>query len=51
MKFPEIDEYITIFEDTSRDAGYNMINPKNMQFFLKGLSRGVLADILRAPIP
>ena len=51
MKFPEIDEYIATFEDMSRDAGYTMINPENMQFFLKGLSRGVLADVLHAPIP
>jgi len=51
MKFPEIDEYIATFEDTSRDAGYTMTNPENMQFFLKGLSKGVLADVLRAPIP
>src|SRR6266700_8268782 len=51
MKFPEVDEYIATFEDTSRDAGYTMTNPENMQFFLKGLSRGVLADVLRTPIP
>ena len=51
MKFPEIDEYIATFEDTSRDTGYTMTNPENMQFFLKGLSRGVLADVLCAPIP
>src|SRR6266699_4838571 len=51
MKFPEIDEYIATFEDTSRNAGYTMTNPENMQFFLKGLSKGVLMDVLRAPIP
>src|SRR6266567_3452145 len=51
MKFPEIDEYIATFEDTSRDMGYMMTNPENMQFFLKGLSKEVLADILHAPIP
>src|SRR6266576_7060673 len=51
MKFPEIDEYIAMFEDMSHDAGYTMTNPENMQFFLKGLSKGVLADVLRAPIP
>jgi len=51
MKFPEVDEYIATFEDTSRNAGYIMTNPENMQFFLKGLSKGVLADVLRAPIP
>src|SRR6266576_56585 len=51
MKFPEVDEYIATFEDTSRDTGYTMTNPENMQFFLKGLSKGVLADVLRAPIP
>src|SRR6266567_1916539 len=51
MKFPEVDEYIATFKDTSRDARYTMTNPENMQFFLKGLSKGVLADVLRAPIP
>src|SRR6266567_3882886 len=51
MKFPKIDEYITTFEDMSCNAGYMMTNPKNMQFFLKGLSKGVLADVLHAPIP
>src|SRR6266699_2947437 len=51
MKFPEVDEYIAMFEDTSCNAGYTMTNPENMQFFLKGLSKGVLADVLRAPIP
>jgi len=51
MKFPEINEYIAMFKDTSCNAGYTMTNLENMQFFLKGLSRGVLANDLRAPIP
>src|SRR6266550_5770067 len=51
MKFPEIDKYIATFKDTSCNAGYTMTNPKNMQFFLKGLSKGVLADVLCTPIP
>ncbi len=51
MKFPEINEYIATFKDTSCDAGYTITNPENMQFFLKGLLRGVLADVLCAPIP
>src|SRR6266567_1012819 len=51
MKFPKIDEYIATFEDTSRNAGYMMTNHENMQFFLKGLSKGVLANVLHAPIP
>src|SRR6266576_258033 len=51
MKFPKIDEYIATFKDTSHNAGYMMTNPENMQFFLKGLLRGVLADVLCVPIP
>src|SRR6266576_7118680 len=51
MKFPKIDEYIATFKDTSHNAGYMMTNPENMQFFLKGLLKGVLADVLHAPIP
>src|SRR6266566_2435450 len=51
MKFLEINRYIATFEDMSHDVGYMMTNLENMQFFLKGLSKGVLADVLHAPIP
>src|SRR5579863_961113 len=51
MKFPFIDEYITTFKECAREVGYPQGNNETMQLFLKGLSKGVLQDIMRPPMP
>jgi len=38
MRFPEIDKYISQFEELARQAGYTQGNPETTQLFLKGLT-------------
>jgi hypothetical protein len=49
MKHPQIDKYIVEFEKTARKAGYTQVNPEMAHFFLKGLARKIIEDVLRAP--
>jgi len=49
MRFPEIDQYITKFEDLACLAGYTVGNKEIINFFLKGLSQSVLEDIMKPP--
>jgi len=49
MKFPEIDQYITKFEDLAWLAGYTVGNEETINFFLKGLSQSVLEDVMKPP--
>ncbi len=42
MKYPEIDSYITKFENLARLAGYQAHHPKTVQLFLNGLSPNIL---------
>ena len=37
--FPDIDGYISQFEDLARQAGYTKGNPETTQLFLSGLDR------------
>ena len=37
FKFPEIDQYISDFEDLARKAGYTVGNDEMVSFFLRGL--------------
>src|SRR6267142_3516012 len=49
MKFPEIDQYITKFEDLAQLAGYTIGNEETINFFLKGLSQSILEDVMKPP--
>ena len=51
MRFPEIDEYISQFEEMARQAGYTQGSPETTQLFLKGLTKSVLEDVLKPPFP
>ena len=49
MTFPDIDGYISQFEDLARQAGYTRGNPETMQLFLSRLDRSTLEGVLRPP--
>ena len=49
MTFPDIDSYISQFEDLARQVGYTKGNPETTQLFLSGLDRSTLEGVLRPP--
>lgn len=49
LKGNDIDQYISNFEVMTREAGYNLTDPSTTQLFLKGLPRGVVAQVLAHP--
>ena len=49
MKAPEIDEYISKFEELCNKAGYMMGNTEVTYLFLKGLLKPILEDIIKGP--
>ena len=51
MRFPEINEYISQFEEMARQAAYTQGSPEMTQLFLKGLTKSVLEDVLKPPFP
>jgi len=51
MKFPEIDDYITRFEDLARIAGYDANSGAVFQLFTKGLPDDILKEVLTSPTP
>jgi len=51
LKWPEVDQYANNFECLIRIASYNLANPESIEFFIKGLPRSVVEDILRPPVP
>ena len=46
---PDIDGYISQFEELARQAGYTKGNPEATQLFLSGLDRYTLEGVLRPP--
>src|SRR5580693_7483058 len=50
MCFPEIDQYISKFEDLASLAGYTVGNEETINFFLRGLPEDVMTDVLKPPI-
>ena len=50
MCFPEIDQYISKFEDLASLAGYTVGNEETINFFLRGLPDDVMTDVLKPPI-
>jgi len=51
MRFPEIDDYITRFEDLSHIASYDANSGTVFQLFTKGLPDDILKDVLASPTP
>ena len=49
ISFPDIDGYISQFEDLARQAGYTKGNLETTQLFLSGLDRSTLEGVLRPP--
>jgi hypothetical protein len=49
MKAPEIDEYISKFEELCSKAGYTMGNTEVTYLFLKGPRKSILEDIIKGP--
>jgi hypothetical protein len=51
MQFPDVDQYISDFEDLVRQAGYTVGNKETIGFFLNGLSPSILEEVIRDPFP
>jgi len=51
LKWPEIDQYANNFKRLTRVAGYNLANPETIKFFIEGLPRTIVEDVLRPPVP
>jgi hypothetical protein len=51
MRFPNVDQYISDFEDLVRQAGYTISNEETIGFFLNGLSPSILDEVIRDPFP
>jgi Retrotransposon gag protein len=49
MRFPEVDQYISKFEDLTSLAGYTIGNEETINFFLRGLPDDVMTDVLKPP--
>jgi hypothetical protein len=51
MKWPLIDKYVSDFEKLACMAGYNHTNPETMHYFMGGLPKSILTDVLCPPVP
>jgi Retrotransposon gag protein/Zinc knuckle len=51
MRFPDIDQYISDFEDLVCQAGYTVGNEETIGFFLNGLSPSILDEVVKIPLP
>jgi hypothetical protein len=51
MCFPDINQYISDFEDLVQQAGYTIGNEETIGFFLNGLSPSILEEVIRDPFP
>jgi Retrotransposon gag protein len=51
IRFPDVDQYISDFEDLVRQAGYTVSNEETIGFFLNGLSPSILDEVIKFPIP
>jgi hypothetical protein len=51
MHFPDVNQYISDFEDLVRQAGYTIGNKETIGFFLNGLSLSILEEVIRDPFP
>jgi hypothetical protein len=51
MRYPYIDEYISKFEGLARIAGYTQGSAKLTHYFLKGLTKQILEEVMRGDAP
>jgi hypothetical protein len=51
MHFPDVNQYISDFEDLVQQAGYTICNEETIGFFLNGLSPSILEEVIRLPFP
>ena len=51
MVYPDIDTYIRNFKKLGRRAGYTQAHPEAAHFFLKGLAREILGEVVQTPMP
>ena len=51
MKFPEINEHISWFEELCCNAGYTQGNNKVFHLFVKGLPTNIMEAVFISPIP
>ena len=49
LKMPEVDQYISKFEDLCRKAAYVLGSPEVTHLFLKGLPRSILEETIKGP--
>src|SRR5260221_10138074 len=51
MKFPNIDQYISSFEELARTAGYTQGDKATIHYFVKGLTPSIMIDVYKPPAP
>jgi hypothetical protein len=51
MRFPDVDQYISDFEDLVHQARYTVGNEETIGFFLNGLSPSILDEVVKIPLP
>src|SRR5260370_5081303 len=51
MKWPNIDVYISSFEELLRLADYTTENNESANLFLRGLPRMIATEVMKAPFP
>jgi hypothetical protein len=49
MKWPEVDQYVQDFERVARKAEYPLTAPATVRYFLKGLTKSIVNDIVKPP--
>ena len=49
MKWPDVDQYIQDFERVARKAEYPLTEPATVRYFMKGLTRSIVNDIVKPP--
>jgi hypothetical protein len=51
MHFPNVNQYISDFEDLVRQARYTVSNEETIGFFFNGLSPSILDEVIKIPLP
>jgi hypothetical protein len=49
MKWPDIDQYIQDFKRVTRKAKYPLTAPATIRYFMKGLTKSIVNDIVKPP--
>src|SRR5258707_5106726 len=51
MKWPDIDAYVSSFEELLRLAEYTLGNNESANLFLRGLPRSIATEVMKPPLP